>query len=235
MVTFKDHIPASEVEKYKSDYKKISEVLEYKLSHGGTINDTRINISGALNYATIMYTLLLVCAIVFCFYKLNKTTVDVPYERDSGYNLGGWTIVLGISIVIGSAMSVYNLFNSTYYLQDSYDAWKIQGGGLVFTAFAELTFYWLWALSSVAIACWYFMRRDIFPRMFVGYVTLLIVTQFILFLLYQQYATAPEYKDAGSSALKEIVRIMFYGAIWCTYVMKSERVKGTFLKAYQNS
>lgn len=232
LVTFKDHIPAEELTQYKKDYNKIADVMRYRLSYGDTTSGASGESSGNVNWIAVLSVLAIVGAAVFSFYKLNSRSLDVPYERSTGHQLGGWTIVLGLTIVAAVVVNVFQLFDATYFLESSYSIWKTHGNGFVVTAFAELAFLWLWALSSLAIAYWYFKRRDIFPTMFMGYVTLLIVTHAVLYIMYLQYANGSEFAGSSKTALSGVFKMMGYGAIWCTYLSKSERVKGTFLKAY---
>lgn len=185
-----------------------------------------------MNVIALLLVLALAAAAAAGFYLLNRRTVDVPYQRDSGYRLGGWTIVLGLTLVAAAAIHTFNLFAGGYFSTSAYAVWVTHGPGFMAMVLAELIFAEVWMFSSLALVYWYLKRRDIFPSMFMGYVALLIVTQATLFLLYNHYGDQAGLQDAADQATKQLFRLFVYGAVWCSYLVKSERVKGTFLKAY---
>jgi hypothetical protein len=232
LVTFKDHIPAAEIEQYKKDYKKIANAIQYKFTYDQNAGREKRDGTKGINLMAILLFFLFTGLAATAFYFLNRKTIDVPYDRDSGYNLGGWVIVLGLTIIINSILQVYNVFNGGYFEAGSYELWKSFGTGFTITILTELTTGLIWMYSSFALIYWYFKRRDIFPLMFNGYVAFILLTQGILYIMYKQYLPQDQFKTNINDQMRLLIRLVIYGAIWCSYVTKSARVKGTFLKGY---
>jgi len=232
LITFKDHIPAAEVAQYKKDYKKISEVLQFRFTYYGK-DGKNVEPAGGISILSILISLMAAAGAIAAFYFLNRKTIEVPYDRDSGYKLGSWIILLGFSLLTRAVNQMYNLYNGNYFTAGSYAIWETYGQGFVFTAMIELTFSVLWVLSTLAIIYWYFKKRDIFPLMFNGYITLMLATQGIMYLLCKQYADHSSLKGTADHIMKELIMLLIYGAVWCTYLARSHRVKGTFLREYK--
>ncbi|HTF29503.1 MAG TPA: DUF2569 family protein, partial [Flavitalea sp.] len=70
-------------------------------------------------------------------------------------------------------------------------------------------------------------------NMFNGYITLMLATQGIMYLLCKQYADHSSLKGTADHIMKELIGLLIYGAVWCTYLARSHRVKGTFLRGYE--
>ncbi|HTE27335.1 DUF2569 family protein, partial [Flavitalea sp.] len=233
IVTFRDHIPVAEIAQYKKDYKKISTALQYRFSYGGKTGDGEIKPVSGVNFIAILLGLLAAGAAFAAFNLLNRRTIEVPYDRANGHGLGGWVTVLGITLVVKGGYQVYNLYAGNYFSAESYAIWQTYGEGFVYTVMLELFFYMFWFFSTAAMIYWFVQRRDIFPLMFNGYVTMLIATQAILFLLYKKYANHDALNGVVDEGLKQVGRFLIYGVIWCSFLARSHRAKWTFLKEYR--
>jgi hypothetical protein len=165
------------------------------------------------------------------FIKLNRQNVDVEYDRDSGWKIGGWMVVLGISLCGNVAVQVYSIISGGYYSKNSWDIWVESGNGIIVLVLFELLFLLICMSFAFAVLYWFLKRRDIFPRMFIWFVSSLIATKSILLILYSTVPYPSSFGDLTAGSLKEIFRSMVYGAIWCTYVLRSYRTKATFLKS----
>jgi hypothetical protein len=227
--TFKDHIPGEETAQYKEDYKKISDCFGYELSYTDIPKGT-ITTGFNPNKWTIILSVFIAGAFAFLFTKLNKRTVEVPYDRDSGWNIGGWMVLLGIGLSVGVMVHAISLFSAQYFNQDAWNSWTQIGAGFHTTVVCELIFALLNLFSSLAVLYWFLMRRDIFPQMFISYVLLMFSGQLIMLVIYSNNVYPESVGNLASKNVKELVRLMVYGAIWCTYVIRSYRAKATFLK-----
>jgi phosphate starvation-inducible membrane PsiE len=233
IVTLKDHIPATEIAQYKKDYKNISTALQYRFSYGGKLGDGQIKPVSGINFNAILISLLGAGAAFAAFNLLNRRTIEVPYDRNNGHGLGGWVSILGFTLVVKAGYLVYNLYAGSYFSAEAYAAWQTYGRGFVNTVMLELFFYMFWFFSTVAIIYWFVQRRDIFPLMFNVYVTMLIVTQAILYLLFKKYANHEALNQVVNEGLKQVGRLFIYGIIWCSFLARSHRAKWTFLKEYK--
>jgi hypothetical protein len=231
--TFKDHVPASEIKKYKADYKKILEVLDIEFTNTGAAAGmgTYENTTGKvnINWSLVLFALLLVGALGFGLKKLNNYTVDVPFQAGTGWPIGGWLVVLGISLGLTAVFRLINFTTNDYF---NHAAWQALGGKsgalLKFTWAAELAFSLSWLCGSIGLLYWFMNRRDIFPRMFLWYIGTMIGGQLLLLILYNLAASSNT--DIISTAAYDFARTLVYSVIWGVYILRSERVKSTFLE-----
>jgi len=86
-----------------------------------------------------------------------------------------------------------------------------------------------------ALLYWFIKRRDIFPRMFIGYIGVLLTGQLLLLTLYNTISLPASYGDIQTPVIMQIFRTVLYGAIWVSYILRSERVKSTFLHPLTNA
>jgi transglutaminase-like putative cysteine protease len=233
IVTLRDYIPVAEIAQFKKDYKKISKALQYRFSYGGRIGNGDVKPVGGVNFPAIALCLLAVGGAFTAFIFFNRRTIEVPYDRDNGHQLGGWVTVLGLTLIVKGGYQLFNLYQGNYFSAGAYANWQTYGQGFVFTVMFELFLNLFWLLSTAALLYWFFQRRDIFPSMFNGYVTMLIATQAILFLLYKQYANHATMENVAKEGLMQVGRFFIYGGIWCSFLARSHRAKWTFLKAYK--
>jgi hypothetical protein len=227
--TFKDHIPASELKQYRTDHKKMLDVTQYELYY--TRNGAGNTIPDSTNWPAVWITFIGFFAMSILFRRLNKLEVDVEFNRESGWKIGGWMIVLGITLCLHVVLHVYNLFLQRYY---SNSTWEIlnETKGAAPIAYMELSFAVLKLSFCFAIVYWFFLRRDIFPRMFLFYVALLIGSNLFMYLWYTGANLPAPYDKLAGEYIKASFQSFIYAAIWTTYVNRSYRTKATFLKSY---
>ena len=91
-----------------------------------------------------------------------------------------------------------------------------------------LDLFWLFGIG--ALCFWYFSKRDIFPKFFIGYVISLLIGNLVLLTLFNITNINQVSPDATNILLKQIGRTFFYGLIWIPYVLKSENVKRVFVR-----
>ncbi|MHA4845574.1 DUF2569 family protein [Flavitalea antarctica] len=233
IVTLRDYIPVEEIGQFKKDYKRISKALQYRFSYGGMTGNGDIKPVSGIGFPAIGLSLL-AAGIVFVIFALyNRSTIDVPFDRDNGYPLGGWVIVLGLTLIIRVGYQLYSLYHGSYFSAEAYANWQSFGQGFVFTVMFELFLQMLLLFFTVVLLYWFVQRRDIFPFMFNCYVTGVIAGNAILYLLYKQYADHEELSNVAKEGLMDVIRALIYGAIWCSFLARSNRAKWTFLKAYK--
>jgi hypothetical protein len=228
--TFRDHIPAEELEQYRADYKKMIDVIEYSLSYTDVDKLAPGNSDGAA-WPAIWITFVGFALMSLLFVKLNKRNIDVEYDRDSGWKIGGWMIVLGISLCIGAAILFYTLFFGDYYKISTWQVLKETNSGVLTAAYIELLFNVIKLSAGLAVIFWFFKRRDIFPTMFIYYVGIIITTQLSLWIFYHFIEIPESFGNIMGQTLRSIFQSLIYAAIWCTYVLRSYRTKATFLRS----
>ena len=235
--TFKDHIPESGLKAYKEDYRKIQDILNFDLSISRELSDRKADNVQALkdiNWASILYTFLLAGILFFLFSHFNKKTANIVSSSEPAWPLGGWIILLGITLVVGVFVQLIYFFKINYFALSSINTLGNDGGfKLQMLLYIELTVSVAWITMSIAMIYWFFKRRDIFPAMFLWYVGALLAGRILLVIAYSIIPYPASYGNLVKDSLTELVRTCIYAAIWGTYIVRSERVRYTFLKEYK--
>lgn len=163
-----------------------------------------------------------------------KSPPLVPFPAESSLQgIGGWLLVIGFGLV-GSIVSRLYFFtklapifsNSSWSVitepaSVSYDPGKAPL--LLFELFAQITLFFLILLLTVL----FFQKRRIFPILFVT----LLVLQFVFSVLDTGFAAARKSKVATTAKEKPspVVPVTIGAFVWGTYMLRSKRVKCTFL------
>lgn len=231
--TFKDHIPKSEVADYKAAYSKIEEYLSFNFSSGGSVgnvDDKQYNNSPSVNWLMVLISCFVLGGMILLFRKLDNRVASVVGSTFASERIGGWVAFLGFSMFTSVIFQLYNFFSAGYFSEASWRVVESSGGRfLQFVFVAEMVFDLLVVTFLCFLIFWYVKRRDIFPTMFISYIIVYLGLQFVLIGLYiitrQVY---PGFEVPVEHTL-QLVRLLVYGAIWTTYLRRSERVKNTFV------
>jgi hypothetical protein len=237
--TFKDNIPVDAINQYKTDYKQINDVLDFELYSSMTVTDNPFENSNRqypannINWNTVMISLVNILAMIFLFRNINRRSAYVQNPPEPGLQLGGWVIVLGITIGLGVILQFVNFVKDSYYKET---IWKTLGeaGGqpLQYVLIIEMIVNLTWLCGAIALLVWFLKRRDIFPVTFIWYVGILFAGEIILIIAYSAVKYPANYGNLQTSALTRLFKTCVYAAIWVTYVIRSQRVKNTFLQPY---
>jgi hypothetical protein len=167
------------------------------------------------------------------FRYLNVRNADTLYAPGSGYPLGGWVVVLGVTIGLGLIVQLIIFALTGYYSGDNWQIVAAAGGNsLLYFYLGGMTLS-LWGLAGTgALMYWFLLRRDIFPRMFVWYLGVLLGGHALLWLFSSFYGHGFP-SVAKWTLFVGLVRICIYSAVWIPYVLISEQVKSTFLEVHK--
>ena len=233
--TFKDYIAKEDVRQYKNDYKQMLDVIDFELYHtaGETYSDVQAVSAGQtdLNWKVIGYLLLLAGAMVFVLRTLDRYTIDHTVADEQQQPLGGWVIVLGISLLLSGLSQIVALSWQHYFSNDLWTSLQQTGGLPVrLLMFAGLTFSVIEICVIGALLYWYAGCRDIFPRLFLYYLGFKISSTLLMVVLTSVTHYPASFGDTQRETLLGLVRVCIYAAVWGSYVIRSERVRNTFTK-----
>ena len=111
--------------------------------------------------------------------------MDTLYAPGSGYPIGGWTLVLGLFIGAGLLLDAYQFFSANYYSRANWIAWSNSGGtGMQYLYLGQLVIQLNFIAGACAVLFWFLKRRDIFPRMFIWYVAIVLTGRLALVALF---------------------------------------------------
>ena len=152
-------------------------------------------------------------------------------RNETPEKISGATGFLGLTLVAGSFVQLYSFLYSGYFSPYTFRHFEAAGGmATVYSVYAEMVLDLFWLFGIGALCFWYFSKRDIFPKFFIGYVISLLIGNLVLLTLFNITNINQVSPDATNILLKQIGRTFFYGLIWIPYVLKSENVKRVFVR-----
>jgi hypothetical protein len=86
--------------------------------------------------------------------------------------------------------------------------------------------------GSLALLYWFFKKRDIFPYIFIRFVIVFLVAQFLLLIIYYNLKVSFDLTAVKSEAGLQLTRSLVYAGIWIIFMVKSENVKQIFVCPY---
>ncbi|MEX6686662.1 DUF3857 domain-containing protein [Danxiaibacter flavus] len=233
--TLKDHVPVKDLAAYKEDYKKMVDLLEFKFTSNGNVPSKKQThgVSGdAFNTWSALYAAVALALFFLLFIYLNKQSVHTEAFQHwhEEPRLTGWVIVLGITLGLSLLLNVVSFVKINYFSNGSWEAITASGGKTMqFIYVFELVCFLFRICGLIALLYWYFQKRDIFPRMFIGFNVNVIMLSFLLTTTYSTVKSNPTFGDLTKNGVTSTARAFFYAAIWITYVLRSEQVKRTFI------
>jgi hypothetical protein len=236
--TFKDHIPVAEIQRYKADHKKMEDLIFFQLYKNEATPSSSVSIPVAKDVKACWPAVWLTffCSLFFSrlFVWLNRRNEETLYAPGSGYPLGGWLVLLGVSLVGGLGTSLYSFFVSNYYSFDNWTAYaKAGGSSLQYLYLGKMAIQLSFIAAGAASLFWFLKKRDIFPRMFIWYAGVLLSGQLLLILLFHLTPVPAAFNDYKDSLTVGFIRTCIYSAIWISYVLRSDQVKSTFLEPHE--
>ena len=251
LTTFADHIDAADLRQYKDDYNEIDDRVSFSLykerddlapmldpppTQPGKADQS---VSGDGHpfqpcwpaiWLSFFYALLASRLFIY----LNTRSVNTLYTPGSGYPIGGWVLVLGLCIGAGLLLDAYQFLSANYYSRTNWIAWSNTGGtGMQYLYLGQLVIQLNFIAGACAVLFWFLKRRDIFPRMFIWYVAIVLGGRLALVALFYSIPTPAVLSAYRADLPWAVVRTSIYAAIWVTYVLRSGQVKSTFLQPYR--
>ena len=142
-----------------------------------------------------------------------------PSEGPSGIN--GWLLLPAIGVILSPVAYLVTIIQSAELLDDA--AFVPGARGVLLSEIAGLA---LVALSFVYVAIRFFQRKHDAPKLFIA---LLLIT--ILFILLDSAVVSSTlslpFMDAATGAA--LARAVISAAIWVPYMLRSARVRNTFV------
>lgn len=231
--TFKDHIPAAEVEQYRKDFKKMKEALEYQIKYTPYVSLIEGKKDG-INWSTVAIAGAVAVVMGIIIFLLNRRRVEVEYDRSTAQEISGWQVVLIITLCLGLLRSLAGLLSGDYFSTNAWIIWEATGGPLLRAVIVELVTLCCLISSLTAVIYWFIKRRDILPQMFLGYLGLLVGIRVLLLATYLSISDPTgDYGKLVNEAIVNLVGSLIYAGIWGTYLLRSQRTRLTFLRAHR--
>ncbi len=248
--TLRDNIPASSLQEYKADYKKISDRISFRLTNNITPdnNTPREESSPTTTPAPLSLHDWKVCwpaiwltfffSLLFSrlFQYLNSRGEETLYAPGSGYPLGGWIALLGISFGAIILSEFGGLLISDYYSNVRYIGYGNAGGRTMQYIFlSQLAIHLSFIAGAASLLYWFLKKRDIFPRMFLWYTGILLFGRLLLLGLTCLPAVSAMLAAYRPGLLLAFGYTLIYTVLGIAFILRSEQVKSTFLEPYREA
>ena len=249
LVTFADHIDPADIRQYRDDYKEMDDRVSFSLYTDGNALTPSPTPDRAVSrhskapaddnhffqpcwpaiWLSFFYSLLASRLFIY----LNTRGSESGYAPGSGYPIGGWILVLGFCIGAGLLLDSWQFYSANYYSRDNWNAWTDAGGtGMQYLYLGQLAIQLNFIGGAVAILFWFLKRRDIFPRMFLWYVGIVLAGRLALVALFYSIPVPAAMMAYRADLPWAVVRTGVYAIIWVTYVLRSRQIKATFLEPF---
>ncbi len=242
-------VVATDMPRYLANLARARDALDYSLSWTGPTagttsskttspSDTRLTVLDRMNWPIAMLTLLLLA--LWGWLAALAYRYDPPPQQavaDSPQGLGGWLVLPAIGLVV-SPLLIGNTLND---LAGAMSA----GTWAALTTFGGANYHTLWAplllvelvvnlgelVFAVLLLVLFFQRRTCFPKLMIGFYIAAAVFQGIDVMMSSLLPAVPvTIKDYGT-----LVRVVISSIIWSAYLLRSRRVKATFVRRYREA
>ena len=148
--------------------------------------------------------------------------------------LRGWLILVGIGVVISPPILIVSFAQhiEVYFSLDVWHNVAVPSGVDYHPLFGPLLMFEMLGNQTLIVMSFltlylYFAKRSLFPKVFI--ICCLSTLIFVLtdFIISGQIPMIAE--DPGSEQGREFARAFWRCVIWCPYMLKSKRVKATFV------
>lgn len=183
-----------------------------------------------INWIAVWLSFLFGVLSTILFRFLNSRSKKIDQRSDAGIPLSGWIILLGLTLVARILLQGFALLNEHYFLKSDWLKLETAGGiKLHFLLIIELFLSLFSLISTMVLLYWFAGRRDIFPSMFIYYISFFLVAQFILWVTYENIRLPANWSRTPHEMLIQFFRMAVYAILCGVYVWKSEQVKQTFV------
>lgn len=235
--SFRDYIPAEDFVQYKADYKEISGSLSLSFTSGDFTappsKQKNFEPGGNTNWITLWISLFAGLLLTMLFNFLNRRSLADEEFAEQALPIRGAVILLAITLGIRFFYQGYIFMDQHYFQRGVWNQLEVAGGaGLQSLLVTEMCVAIFSMAGSLALLYWFFKKRDIFPYMFIRFVVVCLVAQFLLLVVYHTIKVSIDLTPVKSDAATQLMRSLVYAGIWISFIVKSENVKKIFVCPY---
>jgi len=233
--TLKDHIPENELNEFKTDYTKMEKSLGYSLYKASdSIKPSYSSGSGSRVYwPAVQLALVVASGLILLMRNINKKDSATSNWEYSPDGINGWTGLLGLTLGISFAYSLYKIFSEGYFNADTIDKIKdLNNKAILYSSLIELAVLVAQISFVGGLLYWFLKKRDIFPTYFTAYAVSLFGANLLLLGTYAVVGLDNYVPGAVSTMVKVVFQSCIYGMVWISYIRRSENVQRYFTVPY---
>jgi hypothetical protein len=153
----------------------------------------------------------------------SPTTISSPVKDKNLNGLEGWLALVGFGLLVEPFVLLYTIFsvNLPFLYSDNYQNVAANYPTLANLGVYELIINIAFLAALIYLNILFFKKRKIFPRYFIIYLAANFVLILIDYLIIAGVNPSVDASDLG--------RAFIASAIWIPYLLKSRRVKATFV------
>jgi transglutaminase-like putative cysteine protease len=239
--TLTNQIPAVKVATYLKDRETVTDELDTMLfrsfntrSAGGGVNWLMVVVAtfawmGTLTVSVAIWLLTRVRV------ASGGTATPPPFHYETELQgLGGWLVLVGLGICLGPILRVSTLVShwQGFFSQASWQAIAVPSGANYHPLYGPLLIFEV--LTNVALLglnllllCLFFAKRRAFPNVYMMF----LIFSFTSVLIDEILSNfIPAVANHGGVSSPMLLRHGVATMLWCAYMLKSRRVKATFVK-----
>ena len=227
--SYQDHIPAEDLAAYRKDRSEISENASFTLTWNKGISVSK-PAGGGNGVSWILLVLALLFVGIFSYIAAKfyeRSVLPVKYNPDP-WGIGGWLFLLSIGIVFSPLAILVQTINGGYLANATWEAYihaeNSQSKVLLLIAeVAANAFLWVY---SILLLILFVKRRDTFPAACIVYFAATLLIRVVDLMAITALDPAVKFSPESMPAFG---RSFIAAAIWIPYLLKSERVRNTFV------
>ena len=234
--TYQDHIPASFLNTYIKDRKQIDQFLSYNFYSDLDEGAQNSGPSQELNWLIIGLAIFFTAVFAHYAVRFNKVSIQPAGTYSYPPQIGGWLVVMAIGVFI-SPLNIFNglirtsIFSNSMWLQlDKATNATHNVSVLQLLLVTELASQIAMLVFSLLLVSLFYNKRDTFPKAMIAFLAC-SVTFNVLDNLACNYIF--EKKGWDTENIRQVVQSFVPAAIWIPYLMRSERVKETFIMPHE--
>ena len=238
--TKKDHLQAVAAKDHIAKLKQIRSDLGYNIYMSNPQSTTQAGDSTQnINWTFLMLTLSVVALAGIIAVRAYRYDPAIPVIKASSpgdlQGIGGWLIFIAISLIIQPLHLAWQI--ATMWIEYPPQVWN------VLTVPGANSYHWLWQpllMFELSVnICWFvfallmlvlfFKKRHTFPKLYIIYFFTTLSLNLVDYFIADCIPAVAENADFNDTK-KEIIQYGLSVCIWSFYLMKSQRVKNTFVE-----
>jgi len=224
-VTKDSYVPIAGFKQFVKDHETMMGNLGYYLTHDP---NAQAAVGGPLagTLVTVFITLMAAALVIWLYRGYDPAP---EYLQQKAEPIGGWLILVAIGITLSPVRLIYEFVKDPTLLgaESWMSLWVMEKFGTALFILCTQVYNILSLLFSALLVVLFYMRRSSLPLLAsIMYAVTAVMTIADSFVANQISADVP-------SNSRDIIRSLVAAAIWIPYLLRSERVKKTFVNRYR--